>query len=171
MRRLILLRHAKSDYPPGVPDHDRPLNERGRRNAATIANRLSTYVRMGERVHAVVSTAVRAEQTWSVVVHGSGFGHDMDISQRSDRSLYLAEPATLLEVAAIIDADVGIIVGHNPGLEELARSAESASELQDRESGIRLLEKFPTSSFVVLECSSETWRASDIRCTGFVICR
>lgn len=165
MRRLILLRHAKSDYPAGVVDHLRPLSERGRRNAATIAERLRAYIAPADTSVAVVSTAVRAQQTWSIV------SQSMDIEHWNDSSLYLAEPMTLLEVASTIDVGVGIVVGHNPGLEELARAVESPEDLSDVPSGVMLKHKFPTSAFAVLDCECQSWRVADISCTGFAICR
>lgn len=165
MHRLILLRHAKSAYPPGVPDHDRPLNDRGRTNAATIASRLLPFLATDVTIAAVVSTARRAQQTWMIT------NQDLDLEHWSDRSLYLAQPSSLLEIAAVIEADVGIIVGHNPGLEDLARSADRADMAVDPVSQQRLTEKFPTSSFAVLECESGNWGYGELTCSAFAVCR
>lgn len=165
MFRLIVLRHAKSAYPSGVPDHDRPLNARGRDNAAAITGRLRLFLPANARIRAAVSTAARAQETWTIA------NQDLEIEHWSDRSLYLAEPATLLEVASVMDADVGVIVGHNPGLEELARSTTGADVAVDHVTGLRLSGKFPTSSFAVLECESESWISADLTCTGFAVCR
>lgn len=165
MQRLILLRHAKSAYPPGVPDHDRPLNARGRRNAATIAHRLSPFVMTDSRVVAAVSTATRAQETWAIV------NQALNVDHWYDRSLYLADPSTLLEVVSVMDADVGIIVGHNPGLEELARLGAGSDEVRDVVSGHRLAEKFPTSAFAVLETQTHEWHIDLLTCTGFGVCR
>ena len=165
MQRLILLRHAKSDYPPGVPDHDRPLNARGRRNAATIAERLQPYLATGSTVVAAVSTATRTQETWEIV------NRALAVQHWSDRSLYLADPPTLLEVASVMQADVGIIVGHNPGLEELARLGGGSAESVDVVTGRRLSEKFPTSAFAVLESRAAEWAGDQLSCTGFAVCR
>jgi len=165
VHRLILLRHAKSAYPPGVPDHDRPLSERGRTNASTITNRLRPFVAVGARTRAVLSTAVRVQQTWEIACQG------LKVDFRTDSRLYLAGPATLLEAASAIDADVGIIVGHNPGLEELARVINGAEAAKDPATGTSLVEKFPTSAFAVLDCVDQTWQPHDMNCSGFVVCR
>lgn len=165
MQRLILLRHAKSDYPLGVPDHDRPLNSRGRSNAATIADRLRPFLSTHSSIAVAVSTATRAQQTWAIV------NQDLGLAHWSDRSLYLAEPATILEVASAFDADVGIVVGHNPGLEDLARSSPGADTVKDPVNDRRLLDKFPTSAFAVLEADSDAWLGANFTCVGFAVCR
>lgn len=165
MHRLILLRHAKSAYPVGVEDHDRPLNERGRRNAPTIVKRLLEYLPADQTVSAAVSTAVRAQQTWSYVHAATGMDY------RSHPDLYLAAPDVLLEVASEFTSDIGIIVGHNPGLEELARSAAGARAIEDPRTSARLWEKFPTSAFAVVECASGAWQPDELRCSGFSVCR
>lgn len=165
MQRLILVRHAKSAYPPGVPDHDRPLNARGRRDATTIAERLRPHLKTGSGIVAAVSTATRAQETWAIA------NQALKIDHWSDRRLYLADPPALREVASVMDADVGIIVGHNPGLEEFARLGRGADEVVDEFTAHRFVEKFPTSAFVVLESDSLEWHASDLRCTGFAVCR
>ena len=165
MHRLILLRHAKSAYPLGVPDHDRPLSDRGRGNAATIADRLHPFLAINATIAAAVSTAVRAQQTWMIA------NQDLGLEHWSDRRLYLAEPPSLLEIASVMAADVGIIVGHNPGLEDLARSAYGADMAFDPATQQRLTGKFPTSSFAVLECESGNWADGELTCSTFVVCR
>lgn len=165
MDRLILLRHAKSAYPEGVPDHDRPLDERGRANAARIAARLSEFIPPDARVAAAVSTAVRAQQTWQIVHKG------LSIPSWSDRSLYLAEPDAILEVASAIDSECGIVVGHNPGLEQLALSARGAQDAMDRDTLRRLAGKFPTSAFAVLDQPEGDWLSGNLVCAGFAVCR
>ncbi len=63
---LILVRHAKSDYPPGVMDHERPLNGRGLRDAPRIGAWLATRPQSGagDVTCVLVSTARRAQLTW-----------------------------------------------------------------------------------------------------------
>ncbi len=165
MHRLIVLRHAKSDYPPGVGDHDRPLSDRGLRNAQTIAGRLRLHLPEDASVSAAVSTAARAQRTWEVVQQG------LSIPSWSDRTLYLAEPLILLEVASAFETDIGVIVGHNPGLEELARSARGARQVQDMKTSIALREKFPTSAFAVLDSPAGVWAMGHLTCTAFAVCR
>lgn len=167
MHRLILLRHAKSAYPPGVADHDRPLNDRGRRNAQTIAPRLRQFLPADSSVQAVVSTAQRTQQTWAIV------SEQLSIPHWSDSSLYLAEPEAINEVASIIDADVGIIVGHNPGLELLALGCATAEAVTDQVTEVSLQEKFPTSAFAVIDSADpiQPWMISGAHCVAFAVCR
>lgn len=107
------MRHAKSDYPPGVPDHDRPLNARGRRDAAVagqwLAEHRSQLVRGDLAV--LVSSAVRAQQTWSIA--GDGFA----ASYVTEPSIYEAATSTLFDLAERSGARTVCIVGHNPTIE------------------------------------------------------
>lgn len=165
MHTLVLLRHAKSDYPVGVGDHDRPLSERGKRNAETIASHLLAVVPANARIGVAVSSARRTQETWEYVAA------DMPRPDQywQDASLYLAEPAQIVEVARCFKTDVGIVVGHNPGIEELARS------IQERDSTMTtgLDEKFPTASFAVIRVSGFTAVPPYIDgvCSAFVTCR
>jgi phosphohistidine phosphatase len=114
-RTLALLRHAKSGYPDGVADHERPLAQRGRREAV-LAGRL-----LGERLTAVdvalVSTARRAQETWAAVAPSLRVGSRADLDD-----LYLASADELLAVVRRQSPEHGavLLVGHNDGLEELA---------------------------------------------------
>ena len=166
MATLIMLRHAKSDYPIGVPDHDRPLSKRGRTNARTIAARMSEFISPDARLGAAISTALRAQQTWSILEAGlPAVDH-----QWNDSALYLAEPATIAECARAFTTDVGIIVGHNPGIEELARSVAPATP----DIGAALADKFSTASFAVLDTGGaplSDWQPAHAHCVGFVTCR
>jgi phosphohistidine phosphatase len=167
MHRLILLRHAKSAYPLGVVDHDRPLSARGERNASCIATRLRQFLPADAAVQAVVSPARRTQQTWSIV------NEHMSIPHWTDSSLYLAEPETINEVASIIDADVGIIVGHNPGLELLALDLAAGALISDPITGASLQDKFPTSAFAVIDSVDPIlpWTMSTAQCVAFAVCR
>ena len=151
---FVLLRHAKSDYPPGVPDHDRPLSARGRREAATIAGHLKEFLPVDATIGVAVSTAVRAQQTWAAV------SRDLDRIERrwDDAGLYLAQPEEILEAVGCFDTDIGIVVGHNPGLEQLARSFPAPDPDVERGLGT----KFPTSAFAVITRGA---------CEAFVTCR
>lgn len=165
MYRLILLRHAKSAYPSGVADHDRPLSDRGVRDAQTIADRLAPFLPAREVVSVAVSTAVRAQQTWAHVARR------ITLDSWSDRALYLASAEELWQFRAAFDCEIGIIVGHNPGLEDLARRFAGADEVADPATGGRLVDKFPTSAFAVLDCPTGDWIPRGVTCSGFAICR
>ena len=113
---LILLRHSKSDWSGDSDDIDRPLSKRGRRQARGAGRWLATHV---DRIDlAVVSTAERARATWDLV--------SAELSQppgtRHDDEAYAASARELLDIVRRLGEELGsvVLVGHNPGLEELA---------------------------------------------------
>jgi phosphohistidine phosphatase len=117
VRTLVLLRHGKSSYPDGVDDHDRPLSERGEREAPIAGRLIADALPAGAVIdEALISSATRAQQTWNLVRES--------VTARSVRTvpeLYLATRSELLEIVnRQHDSDVVMIVGHNEGLEELA---------------------------------------------------
>ena len=114
-RQLVILRHAKSAWPDGVPDRQRPLGERGRRDAPAVGRWLRAHI---GRLDAVVcSPAQRARQTWALVAAEL----DDPPAARFDDDIYGAPPATLLAVVRKLPdaAGTALLVGHNPGVEEL----------------------------------------------------
>lgn len=115
MRELILLRHAHAEPPgPGEADLDRPLSAEGRAEAEAAGRWLAEQGLVPDR--ALCSPSRRTRDTLEAVLAAIG-----DVEQRFDDAIYEATPGTL---AAIADAhrDVGrlLLVGHNPGLEQLA---------------------------------------------------
>ena len=165
VERLVLLRHAKSAYPSGVADHDRPLSDRGVRDAQTIADHLAPFLPAEAAVSAAISTALRTQQTWTHVAARTR------AQTWTDRSLYLASADELWQVCGSFESDIGIIVGHNPGLEVLAKWFPGAPALVDEASGRRMIDKFPTAAFVVLDCRTADWGFDSVTCTAFRICR
>lgn len=117
-RELVIVRHAKSDWADGgLSDHDRPLNDRGRRDAPRMAAALAGQ---GLAPGAILSsTALRAFTTARVFAAGLGFPEEKIVT---DRRWYLAEPAVWMETIRSLNESLGtvLIFGHNPGLEELA---------------------------------------------------
>lgn len=111
MPTLVMLRHAKSAYPDGVDDHDRPLNARGERDARRAGELLAGAFSF-DRV--LVSTATRAQQTWQLV------GEALPgTTAESLPGLYLATVGELLDIVRQLGASgSALVVGHNPGLEE-----------------------------------------------------
>lgn len=109
MRRLLVMRHGKSDWSAGTPDHERPLDDRGR-GAATDVGATLTAVGLAPD-HVVSSTAVRARSTADRANDGGGWGLDVV----PDRRLYESDVATTLDVLAT-SPDVGavLLVGHQP---------------------------------------------------------
>jgi phosphohistidine phosphatase len=119
MPTLVLLRHGKSAYPEGVEDHDRPLSERGEREAPVAGRRLAgSLADLDGGVDVVlVSSAVRAQQTWQLVA-----AHIAASTVETEGELYLAELDELLDAVHGLpnDAGIAVIVGHNNGLEDFA---------------------------------------------------
>ncbi|MBB5926186.1 SixA phosphatase family protein [Streptomyces echinatus] len=151
LRRLLVLRHAKSDWPDGVEDHRRPLAPRGLRDAPAAGRALAA----GSLPDlALCSTAVRARRTWELV--SAEWATPPPVHY--DRRLYAADVGDLLEVVHEVPADVRtlLLIGHNPGLEELVR-ALAADGLDDTLD--RLREKFPTSAIAVLTWHGTGWPA------------
>ena len=151
MHRLLILRHAKSSWAePGASDHDRPLNRRGEE----AAPRIGAYLRRHELIPdgVLCSTARRARATWDLVAAEAPTAPAATYESR----LYDASPRTLLDVFrhAPADARSVLVVGHNPGLHEVATLLIAAGDLDDRE---RLREKLPTGGLVVIDFTIADW--------------
>ena len=118
MGTLILLRHGKSDWSGGEPDHLRPLASRGRRQAPEAGRWLAEHV--GPVELALVSPAERPRETWRLAAAALAVPPPV----REDDRLYAAPAESLLGVVREL-ADrmpTVVLVGHNPGLEELVAS-------------------------------------------------
>jgi phosphohistidine phosphatase len=120
-RRLVLLRHAKSDWPEGVPDHDRPLAKRGRRDAPAVGRWLGESGYAPDAV--VCSSALRARETWELASAGlrtevPGVSPEV----RYESRVYEATVLGLLMLVREFSPEwrTALLVGHNPGLAELA---------------------------------------------------
>lgn len=114
-RRLVLLRHAKSDWGEDVSDRDRPLTARGRRNASTAGRWLREHL---DHLDAVAcSPARRAQETWALAS-----AELTDPPQPVlDEEIYGASPHALVAVVAGLPDDAGtaLLVGHNPGMQDV----------------------------------------------------
>lgn len=149
MARLILVRHAKSAYPPGVSDHERPLNDRGRRDAGEIGRWLDAGVDwgIGQAPLVLVSSATRAQVTWSLAAAElSARWAACDV--RTERRIYEAGVWTLAGLVADTLERTGtlVIVGHNPGLAGLIGQLAVEDALS-----IEAAERFPTGAIAILE--------------------
>ena len=122
-RRLILLRHAKSDW-PDMPDRDRPLAKRGRRDAPRIGRWLREHGYQPDVV--VVSAATRARQTWDLVAPELGGSPAVHFEPRA----YAASALTLLYLAQELPEryHTALLIAHNPGLSDLATSLATPPE-------------------------------------------
>lgn len=122
--RLVLMRHAKSDYPPGVADHDRPLSARGRRDAAVASDWLRQHrarLVTGE-LTVLVSSATRAQETWAIA------GAGLVASFTTEPRLYEACVSTIIDVATAYREGTVMVVGHNPTLEDCVRHLAAGAQ-------------------------------------------
>ncbi|MEQ8147972.1 histidine phosphatase family protein [Streptomyces sp. OP7] len=160
LRRLVVLRHAKSARPEGVTDHERPLSARGRRDAPAAGRALAAADCLPGL--ALCSTAVRARRTWELAAEQWGTPPPV----RHDPRLYHADVPGLLTVVREVPAEVEtlLLVGHNPGLEDLVRTLADDG-LDDTLDRVRA--KFPTSAVAVLDWRGATWR--DLRPCGALL--
>jgi phosphohistidine phosphatase len=152
MKRLTLLRHAKSDWDdPVARDFDRPLNRRGEKAAMLMGDYAAQQDMAFDLL--VASPAVRVVQTLETFF--AGYGRTLDA--RWDRRIYLASSPTLMDVVRDLpdSADAVLMAGHNPGFEELILDLvpdDGASPLRED-----VEVKFPTASLAVLDLAIDRW--------------
>jgi phosphohistidine phosphatase len=147
MKKLLILRHAKTQPDAPAGDHARELTERGHRNAAAMGDYIKTLAGTPDAI--ITSDATRARQTAEIVATAVGFAEPLTVVPR----MYDADVDTLLAlVRSILDeVDTAIIIGHNPGFEELAEALAG-----NHDQGVRL----PTSGLALLEFDVERWDAA-----------
>jgi phosphohistidine phosphatase len=150
MRRLMLLRHAKSDRStPGLRDHDRPLNARGRETAPRIGAYMASHALVPDLV--ICSTATRARETWDLVATALGRSPKV----RYDERIYRNDPGVLIElVRTASNGDTLLLVGHNPSFQMFAEIVVASGHGDARQ---RLREKFPTAGLAVIDFPIEAW--------------
>jgi phosphohistidine phosphatase len=156
--QLILLRHAKSDWPENVPDHDRPLAKRGRRDAPHVGRWLRQHGHVPDAV--ICSTAVRTRETWELA---SAKLHEQSPAVTFEPRAYAASAMSLLYLARELQesTSTALLIAHNPGISELARSLAGTSRDQL---------SFPTAGVAVLEVR-QRWAdlgPGDARLVAFV---
>jgi phosphohistidine phosphatase len=164
MHTLYLLRHAKSSWAdPTLPDHERPLAPRGRRDAKRIAKHL---VQLGiEPELLLCSSAERTRETLALMRPALSATSTVLL----EMELYAASSDRLLErIRAVPDAVASLmLIGHNPGLQDLALVLASAgAELE------RLEAKFPTAALATLALPNTTWSQlsqADAVLTAYVV--
>ncbi len=147
-RRLMLLRHAKSDW-PDVADHNRPLAKRGRRDAPVIGRWLRDHGYRPETV--VCSTALRTRQTWELMAPELGGSPSVTFEPRA----YEASAQTLLYLARELPAACrsALLIGHNPAISQLAASLAEPPGSDDPLPPAVL--RFPTAAIAVLEFAGD----------------
>ncbi|HUB42627.1 MAG TPA: histidine phosphatase family protein [Streptosporangiaceae bacterium] len=157
VRKLVLLRHAKSAWPDDVPDHDRPLGRRGRRDAPAAGRWLREAGCVPDYV--LCSTARRARETWQLA----------QVELRAEPTVafepgvYDASADGLADLVRRLPpaARIVMVVGHDPGLPELALELARNDDARGDKTGSgaaatsldRMRTKFPTATIAVLELS------------------
>jgi phosphohistidine phosphatase len=148
-RTLLLLRHAKSDYPPGVPDHERPLAPRGEREAGLAGDWLRAHAPV---INAVLcSTATRTRATLART--------RIDAPVEYVDRLYDATPGAVIEEINKVSSDIEtlLVIGHEPAMSSVALGLATADG-SNTIAAEHISTKFPTSAIAVLR-TAEPWEA------------
>ena len=155
MRRLMLLRHAKTETnAPSGRDQDRRLDERGRRDATEIGAWIARHPPFPDFVQ--VSPAVRARQTWELVQEAMK-EHAPAPQVEFLPELYGADPAQMLQTirtASVTDPRHLMVVGHNPGMHELALMLTGSGDAAGRQA---ISDNLPTSGLLILDFDTDDW--------------
>jgi phosphohistidine phosphatase len=156
-RRLIVLRHAKSDWGTGADsDHERPLNKRGRKDAPRVGDRLAELGWIPQRV--VSSDALRTRETWELIRDKFDPPPDVTFTRR----LYHAGIAPVREVLGELPATIGtvMVIGHNPGWESVVQIL-SGQDVPMSTCNAALLE-IDDDSWTVAAARDAAWRFVDV---------
>lgn len=116
MKTLLIMRHAKSSWKDQeLPDHDRPLKKKGRKDISNMAKILKKKSLVPDLV--LSSTAVRSKETANLMIEKLNYKGKLELIEE----LYMAEPETYIKYASQVSdkVEVLLIIGHNPGLEGL----------------------------------------------------
>lgn len=150
MKKLSLLRHAKSDWQDAaLRDFDRPLNDKGKRVARAMGHWIAQQKIGFDKV--IASPAIRVEET---IEHFAN-GYEKRLNIEWDRKIYLASSATILDlVRDCTDEEHILIVGHNPGIEDVIFDLVS-----DDGSSLRNMveKKYPTGAYAQLHIETQKW--------------
>jgi phosphohistidine phosphatase len=151
MKTLLILRHAKSSWKhPELSDHDRPLNKRGKHDAPLMGQLLNEKKLVPDLI--ISSTAVRAKDTALAVAERVGYDNEIIF----ESTLYAASPDAYIKAISNV-ADNGkdfytiLVVGHNPGLEELIEVLTGE------------MHELATCELAVIELPTKKWSNLNIR--------
>ena len=146
MKRLILTRHAKSSWDdPLTPDHDRPLNERGKAAAADLGQWLASRGYVPDEVYC--SDALRTRKTWSGIAPALPGTAVLELKP----ALYHAGADVMMAVLRHAKADTVMIIGHNPGI------AEFAAKLVAQAPRNAEFQRYPTGATLVADFAVDSW--------------
>ncbi len=154
MKTLLIFRHAKSSWKEArLADHDRPLNKRGKRTAPQMGELIREEGLSPDLI--ISSTAKRARTTAELAAENCDFEGEMVLT----RMLYHADPQTYIEVLQELAGDHAIVmvVGHNPGMEELLEDLTGVSEA------------FPTGALAQVDLPVESWSKLHLDARGELV--
>ncbi|CAN7329738.1 histidine phosphatase family protein [Bradyrhizobium sp. LjRoot220] len=158
MRRLMLLRHAKTEHDaPSGQDQDRRLDDRGRLDAAAVGGWIGRHLPVPDTV--LVSTAVRTLQTWEIVRQAMQDAAKDFVPPQVEflAELYGADPTHLLQIVRVAEAADSrrlMVIGHNPGMHELALALSGSGDAAAKKA---LEHNLPTSGLAILDFAIEDW--------------
>ncbi|MBN2631013.1 MAG: histidine phosphatase family protein [Rhodobacteraceae bacterium] len=146
MKRLILTRHAKSSWDdPLTPDHERPLNERGRAAAADLGQWLASRGYVPGKV--LCSDAARTRETWERIAPAFASAPVLQLKP----ALYHAGPDVMLAVLRHATADTVMMIGHNPGIAEFAARIVAHAPVEPD------FARYPTGATLVVDFVADSW--------------
>ena len=154
MKTLLVLRHAKSSWANNqLADHDRPLKGRGKRDAPRIGQLIRSQDLVPDLI--ISSSARRAASTAKLVAHECGYDSDIEVT----REFYHAGPETYLEHIALLPKDVSVVmvVGHNPGVEELVEEFSNSWK------------RMPTAALAEIQLDLDNWSDLDENSKGELV--
>jgi phosphohistidine phosphatase len=143
VKTLLILRHAKSSWKePGLSDHDRPLNKRGRNDVPKMGRLIRRKKLKPQLI--LCSGAKRARETVELITQVCGYRHEIRFSE----ALYAAGPEAYIKLLYALDDayDCVMVAGHNPGLEELLERLTGEEH------------RLPTAALAQVELPIEKWR-------------
>jgi phosphohistidine phosphatase len=151
MKRLYLLRHAKSSWNQlGQEDHERPLNERGRKNALEIGQ----FMRNNDLVPNLIvcSTSERTRETCSILLSGI----EREIACQFTEELYLANATTILNIVhgASDESDSLMLITHAPGV---AEAALMLGQYGNDQANKLIEQKYPTGALGIFDSKADMW--------------
>jgi phosphohistidine phosphatase len=150
MKRLILVRHAKSAWDdPLVADHDRPLNERGHAAAVDLGQWLASRGYVPGKV--LCSDALRTQQTWAGIAPALPGSPVVELKP----ALYHAGAEVMLAVLRHAAADTVMMIGHNPGISDFAARLVAHPPLNAE------FERYPTGATLVVDFIADSWAEVD----------
>ena len=154
MKTLLILRHAKSSWDdPNLPDHDRPLTDRGKKDAKRVGRLLQEHGLVPDLI--VSSTAKRARKTAAKVAKACGHAGEVETITR----LYHAYPSQFIEVLREIGDEHAsvLVVAHNPGLEEFVRHVTGQPE------------SLPTAALAQVSLDIDSWQSLSVPPGGTLV--